>query len=169
MKRIRSNYHALQVLGQAGQKFRKAIINSCDKELLNAISEIILHVLNGTLTLSNFGKRKHKTALRKLVDKRVTTSAKRRYIVQRGGFFSYHCSSQCYPPLLVCFSEYNHVAKNVSRTARGIGPPRKQCSQIHSHKWLKVKSKVHEVKIRNDMLIKSIGQCCQLHRPQFLR
>jgi hypothetical protein len=89
MKRIQSNYHALQVLGQAGRKLRKAIINSSDKELLNAISEIILNVLNGTVTLSNCSKRKlqkHKTKLRRLADKRVTTTAKRRSIVQRGGF-----------------------------------------------------------------------------------
>jgi hypothetical protein len=88
MRRIRSNYHFFQVLGKAGPKLRKAIINSCDKELLNAISEIVLNVLNGTVNLSNCSKRKlrkPKTPLR-LVDKRVTTSAKRRYIVQRGGF-----------------------------------------------------------------------------------
>jgi hypothetical protein len=89
MRSIRSNYRALQILGKAGQKIRKGIINSCDKELLNAISEIVLNVLNGTVNLSNCSKRKlrkHKTALRRLVVKRVTTSAKRRYIVQRGGF-----------------------------------------------------------------------------------
>jgi hypothetical protein len=89
MRLIRSNYHALQVLGQAGAKHRKTTVNSCDIELLIALSEIILNVLNGRVTLSNCGKRKlqkHKTALRRLADKRVATSAKRRYIFQSGGF-----------------------------------------------------------------------------------
>jgi hypothetical protein len=89
MRRILSNYHALRVLGQAEPKLRRAIINSCDKELLNAISEIVLNVLNGTVNLSNCSKRKlrkHTTALRRLADKRITTPAKRHYTVQRGGF-----------------------------------------------------------------------------------
>ena len=48
-----------------------------------------------------------------------------------------------------------------------VCPPRKQRSQIHSHdKWLKVKSQMHEDKIRNDMLIKSIGQFLQKVLPQ---
>jgi hypothetical protein len=89
MRRIPNNYPALQVLGHEGPKLRKAIISSCDKELLNAISEITLNVLSGTVKLSNFSKRKlrkHKTALRRLADKRVTTTTNRRYIVQHGGF-----------------------------------------------------------------------------------
>jgi hypothetical protein len=81
MKLIRSNYHALQILGQAVPKLRKVIkikIKNKDKDedLLNAISEIVLNVLNGTVSLSNSSKRKmqkHKTALRRLPDKRVTT------------------------------------------------------------------------------------------------
>jgi hypothetical protein len=89
MRRIRTNYHALKVLGQAGPKLRKAIISSCDKELLNAISEIVLNDLSGTVNLSECRKRKlrkHKTALRRLAEWRVTATTKRRYIVQHGGF-----------------------------------------------------------------------------------
>jgi hypothetical protein len=39
------------------------------------------------------------------------------------------CSAQCYTTLLLCFSEHKHVAKNVSRTARGIVPPSKTTKQ----------------------------------------
>jgi len=87
MKRIKSNYHALNVLKSAQTKLRKAIISNCNRALLNCIS--ILNVLNGNLKVSDCGKqklRKHKSALRKVADKRVISSAKKRLINQRGGF-----------------------------------------------------------------------------------
>ena len=45
MKRIKSNYHALQVLSSAQTKLRKAIISNSNRELMNCISECILNVL----------------------------------------------------------------------------------------------------------------------------
>jgi hypothetical protein len=89
MKRIKSNYHALNVLKSAQPKLRKAIISNCNRELLNCISECILNVLNGNLKVSDCAKqklKKHKSVHRKVADKRVTSSAKMRLIHQRGGF-----------------------------------------------------------------------------------
>jgi hypothetical protein len=90
MKRIKKNYHALNVLKSAQPKLRNAKISNCNRELFNCISECILNVLNGNLKVSDCAKqklRKHKSVLRKVADKRVTPSAKKRLINQRGGFF----------------------------------------------------------------------------------
>jgi hypothetical protein len=78
MKRVRSHYHALQVLKTANRRLRKAIISNCNKELLN--------VLNGNLPCNTGKLRKHKAALRKVIDRHVPLSLKKRLIVQRGGF-----------------------------------------------------------------------------------
>jgi len=89
MKRLRSNYHALHVLKGAAPKLRKAIISNCDRELVNSICECVLNVLNGNVKLSGCVTRKlckHKAVLRKVADKRVTISSKKKLIVQRGGF-----------------------------------------------------------------------------------
>ena len=67
MERIKENYHTFQVLKHAHPKLRKAVISNCD-----CISECVLNVLNGKVTLTGCVKRKlskHKLALRKLVDK----------------------------------------------------------------------------------------------------
>ena len=89
MKHLRSNYHALHVLKGAAPKLRKAIISNCDRELLNSICECVLNLLNGNVKLSGCVKRKlrkHKAVLRKVADKRVPNSVKKKLIVQQGGF-----------------------------------------------------------------------------------
>ena len=77
------------MLKNARPKLRKAIISNCTKDLLNNISECVLNVLNGNIQLSNCAKRKlkkRKSNLRSLVDKRLPLTAKKRSILQRGGF-----------------------------------------------------------------------------------
>lgn len=89
MRRMRSNYHALHVLRREQLKLRKAIITNSRKELLNSISECALNVLRGNVQLSACQKRKlqqHKAIIRKVSDKHVPLSAKRRIILQRGDF-----------------------------------------------------------------------------------
>jgi len=88
MKRVKSNYHTLHVLKTAHPKLSKAIINNCNKELVNSISECILNVLNGNVKLSGCNSRKlrkYEALLRKVADKRVPLSNKKKLIVQRGG------------------------------------------------------------------------------------
>ena len=56
-------------------KLRKASISNCDRDLVNCISECVLNVLNGNVALTSCVKRnisKHRLALRRLVDRRVT-------------------------------------------------------------------------------------------------
>src|SRR5215469_3030864 len=89
MKRIKSNYHALQILKTANPKLRKAIIANCKKDLVNIINECALNLLRGTVKLTDCQKRKlrkHRAILRRLADKHVSLSAKKQAIVQRGGF-----------------------------------------------------------------------------------
>jgi len=89
MKRVKSNYHAVLLLKTAEPKLRKAIISYCNKELVNSISECILNVLNGNVKLAGCNTRKflqHRVTLRKVADKRVPLSTKKRHIIQRGGF-----------------------------------------------------------------------------------
>jgi len=81
---VRSNYHALQELKRAQARLRKALITSCNKEILNCISECVLNVLNGIIKLSGFNSRKlqkHKGALRMVTDKHVSIAGKKRLIV----------------------------------------------------------------------------------------
>jgi len=89
MKRIRSNYHAVQVLKTSDPKLRKAILANCKSGIVNTMSECSLNLLRGNVKLKPFQKRKlgkHRVLLRKLADKRVSLSAKKKSIVQRGGF-----------------------------------------------------------------------------------
>ena len=77
------------MLKTATPKLRKAIVSNCDRELVNSICECVLNVLNGNVRLSGcFARklRKHWTVLRKVADKRVPISGKKKLIVQRGGF-----------------------------------------------------------------------------------
>jgi len=89
MKRIRSNYHTLQVLKTADPKLRKAILANCKSELLRTLSECSLNLLRGNVKLTQCQKRKlrkHRVLLLKLADRRVSLSAKKMSIAQRGGF-----------------------------------------------------------------------------------
>jgi len=88
MKRVKTNYHTLQVLKTPDPKLRKAIISKCNKELVNCKSECLLNVLNGKIKLPGCVTRKlqkHKAALRKISDRRVPLSKKKKLIIQRGG------------------------------------------------------------------------------------
>jgi len=89
MKLIRSNYHALQVLKTAHPKLRKAFLANCKSELVKTLTECSLNLLRGNVKLTPCQKRKlrkHRVHLRKLADKRVSLTSKRKIIVQRGGF-----------------------------------------------------------------------------------
>ena len=53
MRRIKANYHTLQVLKNARPKLRNAIISNFNKDVLNTISECVLNELNGNIRLSD--------------------------------------------------------------------------------------------------------------------
>jgi len=92
MKRIKANYHTLHVLRSAQTKLCKSIISFCYRDLVNCISECVLNVLNAEIALTVYDTRKlrkHKLALRKILDKQITLSSKKRLIVQRGFLLRY--------------------------------------------------------------------------------
>jgi hypothetical protein len=89
MKRIKLNYHTLELIKTATPKLLKAINSKSNSDLIKSIAECILKVLYGNVTLTECGKRKlrnHKTVLRTLADKRVHLTRKNKIIVQSGGF-----------------------------------------------------------------------------------
>ena len=89
MRRIKANYHTLQVMKNARTKLRKAIISNCNKDRLNSISECVLSVLNCNIRLSDCAERKlkkYKYSTRSLAERRLPQSVKAKPIVQRGGF-----------------------------------------------------------------------------------
>jgi len=89
MKRIKSNYHALQLLKTADSNLRIAILANCKSELVKTLSECPLNPLQGNVKLTPCQKRKlrkHRVHLRKLADKRVSLTSKKKAIVRRGGF-----------------------------------------------------------------------------------
>jgi len=88
MKRIKCNFHHLQVLKTAKPQLRRAIIKNCNSELVKSISECVLNVLRDKLKLTACQKRlqKFKVPLRVLADKRVPISTKKRLVNQLGGF-----------------------------------------------------------------------------------
>jgi hypothetical protein len=70
-------------------EMRKAIISAGGKELIDSKNECVLNVLVGNVPLSTCLKRKlqkYKLALRRLADKRLRHSAKKRLLIQKGGF-----------------------------------------------------------------------------------
>ena len=89
MKRIKSNYHAVQVLKTADPDLRKGILANCKSELVKTLSVCSLNLLRGNVKLTPCKKRKlrkHRVHLRKLADNRVSITSKKKAIVQRGGF-----------------------------------------------------------------------------------
>jgi len=89
MKRVKSKYHSLHVLNSAETRLPKALITNCKKELLNCISECVFNVLKRQFKIVRLNTRKlqkYKSALRKVADRHVSLSGKKRHIVKRGGF-----------------------------------------------------------------------------------
>ena len=70
-------------------KFRKAILEHADADLISALCECAHNILRGTVRLTPREKvrlRKYKNKLRLLVNKRLSVSRRRREIQQSGGF-----------------------------------------------------------------------------------
>ena len=88
---VRRNFDTLKVLRQAKPKLQKAIIANGTNDLVLALAEVVSNVLNGNIKIPE-GKRKilsrHKTAIRKIADKKTKVPAKRKLLVQRGGFLA---------------------------------------------------------------------------------
>ena len=87
--RIKGQWHILKALQKGTTKQRRAILATCDNKLLLALCEILSNVLSGTIKLSPSVKSKLKkfgTLIRKVADKKVKNSVKKKILVQKGGF-----------------------------------------------------------------------------------
>lgn len=79
----------LFVLRDASPKLRKAIIQNCDKNLIKAITEIIVNTLHGNNKLSPKAKNslnKYKKQLRSFAAT-SNLKAKKKILIQKGGAF----------------------------------------------------------------------------------
>jgi hypothetical protein len=92
--RINDEAHKIQLSLSASTQngktpIKKAIIKNCVRELVKTITECVLNVLRGNVTLTACQKKKlqkFKFLFRSPADKRVPLSSKKRQINQRGGF-----------------------------------------------------------------------------------
>ena len=87
-ERLRNNIDVLSYMCRCSAKSRRAIIDTCDKKLIDCISECCLNILKGNIELTDYQKSKlkgYRVALRKMARK-STPVAEKRSIMQRGGF-----------------------------------------------------------------------------------
>jgi hypothetical protein len=89
--RIISQKHTdiLRALYHLNPAQRKALLQKADTQLIRYICECALNVLQGNIPLTKEHKsrlRKHTNILRKLANSTDNFSAKKKIIVQRGGF-----------------------------------------------------------------------------------
>jgi hypothetical protein len=134
MRRMRWNYHSLQVLKNASPKLRKTIISNCDGELLNALSEINFNILRGNVQLSTCSRRKlrqHKNALRTVADNGQNINKRRQFLIQRGGFILPLLTAVLPTLASLLFRPRGNrerlrheSSQNVSRLAQTFGPHR---------------------------------------------
>lgn len=89
MKRLRKNRHILHLLKNQNKKFRNSILKTCDDDVIKALIEISINTLNGNNRIPKkilSFLRKHKNTLRCLASTKRTLKAKRRILIQKGGF-----------------------------------------------------------------------------------
>lgn len=87
IENIKRNKDLLKILAFSKLRYKKAIINSADKELVLSICDIILNILNGNVHLDSDTKEKlnkYKRLLRKVVEKN-SLKKKKKILLQQGG------------------------------------------------------------------------------------
>lgn len=90
--RFTSNKEFLILLSNCHKKLRNSIITHSKKEQILAIAECVLNVLNGNIQIDSdtFQKLKpfNKT-FKKLLNRKTGIKAKKRLIIQKGGFLQF--------------------------------------------------------------------------------
>ena len=87
IKNILEQKHLLKELSKKKSRYSKSIINRADSNLIKAICEGILNVLEGKVNLTELDKnklKKYKFILRDLV-KKGPLKAKKNILIQKGG------------------------------------------------------------------------------------
>lgn len=85
---ITSQRDVLSVLGKLKKGQRVAVLKGANKELIDAISELVLNTLHGNVKLNSKQKKKlfsHKSQLRKIASKNITWRKKRVLLTNQKG------------------------------------------------------------------------------------
>jgi hypothetical protein len=88
----RRNVCLLEALSHLNRNQRIEFLRNADTNFVRGICECIFNTLKGNVPLDNREKKrlaKYKTTLRRLAGKRDNWKAKRKLLVQHGGFLSY--------------------------------------------------------------------------------
>lgn len=90
MKQIKKHVHLLHILSKASPQQRKAILNTASTDQLKSICEICQNLLHGNIPGVKVRKlAPYKKVFRKLADKKIGLSSKRKLLTQQtGGFLS---------------------------------------------------------------------------------
>lgn len=89
MKTIKSYQYYLRVLKSCDKKCRQALLKAAPQELILVLAEICLNLLSGNIKITKQVKnalKQHKTAIRQVASYATNIRAKRKILVQRGGF-----------------------------------------------------------------------------------
>ena len=89
--RLKHNLDMLRVLQKVPAKQRKALLSSATSDLVLCIAEIVDNVLCGNVKITNkqcTQLKKYKKVLCDLANKKISVSAKRKLLTQKGGFLS---------------------------------------------------------------------------------
>lgn len=85
---IKNHIHQLRQLKSAQPKKRRILLKNADKNVIKAVSETARNCLKGNVPLNRNQFRclkKHRTALRKLANKKTSLKLRKK-IIQKGGF-----------------------------------------------------------------------------------
>ena len=90
MDRLKRNASTLKLLRGTKKSFQKAVLEKSKDDLVKCICDISFNVLKGTAPISKQDKKRlsrHKSSLRKLIDRKLSLKKKRK-VIQSGGFLS---------------------------------------------------------------------------------
>jgi hypothetical protein len=90
--RLRRNFKYLKYLKKAKRGARCAFLKSADKDTIICLCDCVTNILKGNVKVKPKEKKalkRHKTALRELVQHRKGIEAKRKLLIQKGGFLPF--------------------------------------------------------------------------------
>jgi len=85
---MRNNWNLLNVLAKSNRKQKKAILETCDVDLVKCLAEISLNLLKGVIPVNPTQKKKlkrYRRLLHELADKKVSLRTKKEKLNQQGG------------------------------------------------------------------------------------
>ena len=88
MDRLKRNASTLKLLRGTKKSFQKAVLEKSKDDLVKCICDLSFNVLKGTAPISKQDKKRlsrHKSSLRKLIDRKLSLKNKRK-VIQSGGF-----------------------------------------------------------------------------------